>query len=234
MIKKDFHDDLIHAFVDGQVDSPTRHRVLEAMERDPKLRERIHEQQRTKDWVRSAFEGEKAPTRRLPANMYRYKNPAIYQSAASLLIGVIAFGAGWALRDTQGNWQEQVAAGSGTQQTQHVILHISESDPALFVTALDKAEWLLDTYKDADVQVEVVTNAGGLDMVRMGTSTQIKRIERLVDQYDNVKFIACTNGLDRLKKSGIKPVLIKGTIADMPAADHLLKRLQNGWTYIKI
>ena len=57
---------------------------------------------------------------------------------------------------------------------------------------------------------------------------------QLIKRYDNVRFIACSKGLQRLREQGHDVRLIEGVSANEPAADHLIQRLTEGWTLVKI
>ena len=132
-------------------------------------------------------------------------------------------------------WRRLVRAlGTSGADTPHVILHISESDENRFIAVLDKAEQILQQYQDPAVQVEVIANAGGLDLMRTASSRHTDAVKRLITAYDNVRFIACSLELKKLQEGGLDPTLIEGIHADQSAADYLIQRLTEGWTYIKI
>lgn len=226
---------ILHAYVDGELSAAEKSRLLLKMESDETLRERACDLHRTKEWVRFSFEHETAPTRTLPGIRQRLRKIPLPRLAASLLVALLAFGAGWlghSLRD--GSPPPQLVQNGTSHITQHVILHIGESDEARFSSLLAKAEQILRSYQQPGVQVEVVANAGGLDMVRTASSRHIDDIKRLIATYDNVRFIACSKGLQRLRESGMDPMVIPGVDAHEPAADHLIQRLTEGWTYIRI
>jgi len=115
-----------------------------------------------------------------------------------------------------------------------VILHIGESDDARFGALLSKASQVLEHYSAAGAQVEVITNAGGLDMVRTVSSHHVDTIKDMISRYDNVSFIACSKGLERLQKQGKDVDLIPGVLSEGPAAEHFIQRLTEGWTLIRI
>ena len=70
--------------------------------------------------------------------------------------------------------------------------------------------------------------------MRTASSHYIDRIKLLIARYDNVRFIACSRGLSKLRELGMNTTIIDGVDAHAPAADHLIERLTEGWTYIKI
>jgi intracellular sulfur oxidation DsrE/DsrF family protein len=80
----------------------------------------------------------------------------------------------------------------------------------------------------------VIATGGGLGLLRSDLSPYTRRISDMIEQYDNVRFFACSRGLDRLRKQGVEPRLIPGVSSDAAGADHLIERLHHGWTYILI
>jgi hypothetical protein len=46
--------------------------------------------------------------------------------------------------------------------------------------------------------------------------------------------VACANTIKRLQEKGVDVPLIDRTHARETAIDHVVARLRNGWTYIKI
>ncbi len=226
-------DNILHAYIDGELDSRAKHELLLRMEDDSRLRERICELRHTKEWVKFSFENAVPPSGSGPLRRRRYGWSAA-RIAASLLLTVAAFAAGWASHDWRTQAMEQLALDGTSFESRHVILHIAVSDPNRFRQVLDRAERLMKRYSDSGIQVEVIANGGGLDLMRTSTSPFRQRILDIMARYRNVRFFACSNGLKRLRETGLDPILIEGVQARMPAADLLIQRLTEGWTYIRV
>jgi intracellular sulfur oxidation DsrE/DsrF family protein len=226
---------ILHAYIDGELEPQAKSRLLIQMENNEAIRARACELQRTKEWVKSSFEGETAPTRTLPGIRWRLRHTSPFHIAASLLIAVMAFGAGWSghsLRD--GTPTPVIVQDTANNEAPHVILHISDADESRFVKVLERTEMLLLKYRNTGAQIEVVANSGGLDLMRTASSHHVDRIKLLIARYDNVRFIACSRGLGKLRELGMNTAVIDGVDAHAPAADHLIERLTEGWTYIRI
>ena len=225
-------DPLLHAYVDNELDTAERRHTLLQIETDPVVREQVCELQRTKDWVKFSFAGERAPTRTLPGNGRSRWRPAV-NVAASIILLLSAFVAGWQGHNLRMQGQPAVAQAPGPQM-QHVILQIGVADNVRFSALLARTEQILRDYTSKGIQVEVLANAGGLDMVRTVTSQHIEIIRRLIERYANVHFIACAKGLEMLQQQGQDARLIQGVSANEPAADYLIRRLTENWTLIQI
>ena len=88
-------EQLLHAFVDGELDQAAKSRVLAMMQDDHSIRERVSELRNAKEWIKVSFEGEYAPTRTLPGERQRPWDMPLLKVAASVLLLVSVFAAGW-------------------------------------------------------------------------------------------------------------------------------------------
>jgi len=225
---------ILHAYVDGELSTRDKQRMLSRLETDERSRRRVCDLQRTKEWVRFSFEGEQAPTRTMPGTRRRAWSHGVIRVAASIALLLLMFGAGWVGHSLQDGGTRQLALDDIVPGMQHVILQIGESNEERFDSLLKKTAELLDRYTAQGIQVEVVTNAGGLDLVRTVSSHHIDSIKRLISKYRNVRFIACSKGLQRLREQGRDVSVIDGVYTDESAADHLIQRLTEGWTLVRI
>jgi intracellular sulfur oxidation DsrE/DsrF family protein len=225
---------ILHAYVDGELSTRDKQRMLSRLEADERSRRRVCELQRTKEWVRFSFEAEKAPTRTLPTSRRRIWSYGVIRAAASVALLVLMFGAGWFGHGMHSSGSRQAALDDIVPKTQHVILQIGQSSEKRFDALLKKTREILDKYSSRGIQVEVVTNGGGLDLVRTASSHHIASIRRLIKKYHNVRFIACSRGLQRLRAQGKDASVIAGVYTGETGADHLIRRLTEGWKLIQI
>lgn len=230
---EEFSDSLLHSFVDGQLAGDTRERLLAALEEDMGLRERVCALHRTKEWVNLAFEGVQAPRHPLPLASGGTRLIRMFGLAASVLLLTVGFLLGW-LSSTSQESISSVVLRDIQAGTHKVVLHIDRSDPSRFTEVLDSAEEMLRTYQDQGVEIDVLANAGGIDLLRADVSPYAERVARMMREHENLQFIACTNTLQRLREKGITPVLIDRTQQDSTAVEHIINRLQLGWAYIRV
>ena len=90
----------------------------------------------------------------------------------------------------------------------HVLLQVSDGDPAKFSLALDVANNLIRHYGGTDnIDVQIITFAGGVNMLtRPDSNPNFERIKSLMDS--EVTFVVCLNSLDTIKrKTGTRPVV---------------------------
>lgn len=233
MRKQTTGNDRIHAFVDGQLEGLDRARFLADLEKDANLRDQVSELQRMKEYVVHAFEDVPSPARRHTTGIRRFDwiGAGI---AATVLLGV-GFTAGRVTLPTADFPVNTISVSAPVQQdAQRMIIHVSESDPINFTDTLDRAERLLHEYEQRGIRVEVIANAGGVDLLRADVSTHLDRVQAMAASYDNLRFVACSNTMDRLNRQGIEAPLVPGTYVAPSAVEHIVERLQDGWTYIRV
>jgi intracellular sulfur oxidation DsrE/DsrF family protein len=231
---KDCNELMLQAYVDGELDAEQKQIVMAALESDAQCRNRACELRHVKEWVHFAFEDERAPEHEKATSGHRQPTFTILRAVASVALLAVVFAAGWLSNDLRRSADDRMAAQAIAPDAQHVILHIGKSDESRFEALLAKTRSILDKYSSRGVQVEVVANAGGLDLLRTSVSRHVDNIKQLISKYPNVRFIACADGLERLGGMGQDTAVIEGVYTGEPAADHLIQRLTQGWTLIRI
>jgi intracellular sulfur oxidation DsrE/DsrF family protein len=240
MNKTDYIDDLmLNAFVDGQLDAGNCETVIKAMEYDPETRERVYLVRRAKDLIKVGFEHVESPLPAVPVNKKRWLfGRSSYGLAASLLVMALGFASGilgyYGAKEL--STETSLAALTPAQKpfTDHVVLHLSESDPKQFSAALRYIKKFLVENRAPGSQIEVIANSGGLDLMRSDKSPFKAQVVAMMREHDNVHFIACANGIRNLRKQGDNPQIIQDIDTDKTAIDHIIGRLQAGWRYVKV
>lgn len=227
-----FSDELLHTYIDGELDEATRDSIRDAMHEDSGLRERMARLQHTKDMMRLAFAGAEPPVADRPVQAHNRWYQA-YGVAASLLVLAVCFGVGVLGYHAAPLLQDKYVAAAVASQPNKLVLHIGESDPERFAATLDYAEHYLREHAD-DAAVEVVTNAGGLDLLRPGMSPYESRVMELMATYKNLHFFACMNSIRNLRRQGVDPELLRPVETGQTAVDHIVNRVMEGWTYVKM
>ena len=130
------------------------------------------------------------------------------------------------------------AAGHGAYgNPPKVLIHVARDDKLQLGEALDEVEGLLRHYRDSrqDARVQVVINGKGLELVRVDTSAYADRIQKLQREFDNLTFAACQNTIDRLQREqGILVRLLPGVVVIDSGMAELMRRQNQGWTYIQV
>ena len=115
----------------------------------------------------------------------------------------------------------------------HVLLQVSDRDPAKFSLTLDVANNLIRHYGGTDhIDVQIITFAGGVDMLTTPDSNpNSERIKSLMDS--NVTFVVCLNSLDTIKRrTGTRPVVLTGTKGVQTGVAYMLEKIHEGYIQI--
>lgn len=219
----------LHAFVDRQLDSEQERRVLAAMDDNAEIRDQVARLRSAKDWMRTGF-SDAEPQQQAPAPNTR--RPRCGPGIAASLLAVIFAVSGGLVGYFYGEHQPLQLAQATDQQ--RIILHLEESNPKTFAAVLDYAETFLTEQHARGAKVEVVANASGIDMMRVGGSPYAERMQTLTRRFANLHFIACANAIHNMRKQGIPVTVLDDVDAGETAVDHIVKRLRDGWSYVKV
>jgi len=235
-------DEHINSFIDNQLDSNEKISVLNVISQDEKLREKICEIYAHKEMLKHAYENviENVNTD------YKVKRQGVNSIRAMAAALILFFGgtSGWLVHNWKdlpiGNGTTPELAGiqhiEGNSETRKVIVQIANSDPMHLNAVLDETEGLLDGYKriNRPIQVEVIANNRGLDLLRTDVTTYSKRIASMQEKYPNLNFLVCGQTLAKLRNSGTNVQLLPHTLIAKSATDQIHKRIQQGWGYVRI
>ncbi len=232
-----FSDEMINAYADGELQGNEKTEFEMALLNDLELQQSLDEIVALKSQIRSAYMGVSAPEQKQHTSVN-------YRAVMYGCLLLLAFTGGWVSSDMALQQRESLAQGDTTDESLHVsaeqpgkyILHIGTHDTDKFRHILDKAENLMAKYQDEMqlIELEIIANASGLDLFRESASPYAQRVKQLGEKYPNIRFIACTNAIERLRERGIEPDLINTVHQGPTALDQVVKRMNDGWTYIKI
>jgi uncharacterized protein len=116
----------------------------------------------------------------------------------------------------------------------HVVIQVTQNDPAIMNMALNNAENLTRYYRDKgeDIEIELVAYGPGLNMLRSDTSPVKARLEVLA--MDNMTFSACGNTLNAQAKQEKKEITLVPEARIVPAGIARIIELQEQhWTYVR-
>ena len=85
------------------------------------------------------------------------------------------------------------------------------------------------------MKLDIVTYKEGINMLRVGVSPYVGRIEEIVENNDNVSLYACQRSIAKAaKKEGKDIVMMEKAVTDKTAQELISERLKKGWIYIKV
>jgi len=240
--EKRISDEMRNAFVDGQLDAAEWGSVTGRLERDAALREDVCELRTLKDLVRHAYADPPMPRARPRGTAGPGWRTLAAASAAFAILGwlgnswwsrapVLDPASAYALR---GDWHA-LRSDWRSLEANRVLVHVSSGNREALGTALEEVEDLLRAARAdrRNVEVEIVANSSGLDLLRATASPHAQRIASLRREYSNLGLVACGQTLARLRERGQPTDLLPGTVIAPSALEQVTKRLRDGWVYVR-
>jgi len=235
-------DEMLGAFVDGQLDGPEWASVAGVIEGDEGLREEVCRLRAMKEMIRHSYA--------VPASSVRPRERHAAPRWLGLVAASLAFGlAGWfghaefsrppaldaaSAYALSGDWQTLRTDWASLQEGK-VLVHVSSAGPEALSAAVDEIEDLLRDARASNrrLQVEVVANGPGLDLLRADDATLSGRLAALRRQYPELGFVACNQTIERRRTAGQPVELVAGTVVAPSALHEVVQRLREGWIYVR-
>jgi intracellular sulfur oxidation DsrE/DsrF family protein len=237
-------DETLHAFVDGELDVAESETLMARMREDQDLAQRVCNLRSLQSMVRLAYVDPPVANGR-KSHSVPHKS-FLQRCAVGSLVLMLGLGGGWALRGFESQpvaWLSapdsgdfQMVSLEREADPNRVMLHLDSDAPAKMVAALDQAERLLNEAEKQGraMQLEVIANSHGLDLLRAGVSPYAERMAGLKRRHANLQWVACGQSVARFTKEGQQVVLLPATRVAPTAIGEIITRLQQGWTYVRV
>lgn len=237
-------DEMLHAFVDGELDVAESEALMARMREDKEVAQRVCALRSLQGMVRLAYLEPPAAAGR--AAWAAPRRQLLRRCAVGCAVLFAGLGGGWALRGLEAPTLAAPAAlVSGGYQAvslareadpNRVILHLDSAAPDRMAAVLDEAERLLDEAERQGrvMQLEVVANSRGIDLLRAGVSPHAARMARMKQRHANLQWVACGQSIARFVGEGQKVELLPATRTAPTAIGEIVTRLQEGWTYVRV
>ncbi|MBX3637072.1 MAG: hypothetical protein KF683_17020 [Rubrivivax sp.] len=236
-------DEHLNAFVDGELGPAEAAALLARLREDPVLRERITQLRLAKDLVRHAYASPPRPATRVALQHLKHsaRAPALrWRTAlASLAFGAGAL-AGWAAHDAMRGPGPELAAFAAeapvVADAGRVVLHLNSDAPDKADAVVARADELLRAARAAgrSVEIEIVVNGPGLDLLRNAGAAPALRLASLRHDHPALGLVACGQTVQKLRDAGTEVRLVPGATVASSALDQIVMRMQQGWTYVRI
>jgi intracellular sulfur oxidation DsrE/DsrF family protein len=236
-------DEYLNSYIDNQLDQAEKARAFDTIRQDESLKEKVCELRAIKEAMQQAYHQPPAYKNRLKK---KYRPIKIkFEALAACFILCIAGATGWLSHAwlNPSNNQELTTSAFQIEQannpiaeTRKVVVLLSNAHPAKIKAALDETEGLLDSYKQShqQIQVELIANKLGVNLLRAHTSNDSTRIEQMQKKYPNLSFMVCGQTINKMQTKGENVQLLPQISIATSAADQINRRLHQGWGYIKI
>lgn len=234
--------EMLNALLDDELSADERAQLLARLHEDKVLSAEFCELRMVKDAVQLAHMDVQQPKR----NQGRQRRIQWFSIAAALALFVfgILLGGGvvkqqqseqrFAILDPQGYGQAPALA---ENEEMRIVFHLTHPDIIAADDLLDEVEVVLEQYQQQSkpLRIEVVANNEGLNVFRKGLTVHAERIAEMSQTYPNLTFVACQNTIQRLNvEDGIEVVLIPQAEVTKSGVNHVARRQQEGWAYIRL
>ncbi|MBW8371621.1 MAG: hypothetical protein K0M66_11725 [Thiobacillus sp.] len=237
-------DETLHAFVDGELDVAESETLIARIRDDKELAQRVCALRSLQSMVRLAYA--EPPRAMGRTSMALPRRQLMQRCAFGCLVLLAGLSGGWALRSLESPVVAgaPVAAVAGYQTVSltraadpnRIMLHLDSAAPERMLAALDQAERLLDEAERQGraMQIEVIANSRGIDLLRAGHSPYAARMARMSQRHANLHWVACSQTIARFANEGQKVELLPATRTAPTAIGEIVTRLQQGWTYVRV
>lgn len=210
----------LNAFVDDQLNSADRSRVLEAMGRDENLQKRVAEIQQTRNLLRHAYTQVPQPPQTKTLSLSWQK-----QAIAASALAAFGFVGGWLVHTLPFN---HLLAANAVAQPKGVVIQVSEADPAKWEMALLSSRNVRKAYGDKGVGVEIVAYGPGLKMLHHDSVVTAGLQEAALN---GVKLIACGSSMSMTRTTRAQ---LHSVVEIVPAGIvEIMERQRDGYAYVR-
>jgi len=240
-----FSDELLNAYIDGEISTEDEISILEAMQQDTALVKRVNELKRVKLLVCSTYK-----TNSIDNSTSKNKMNIPLSFAASILLTIGILG-GWSSHKyytnnetsinivSENNIPKDNVQGNNVSKykTWNIVLHVNTNDEYIQKTILDETESLLESFKESNekVKVEIVAYGRGVFLFDSEKSKYKDRLSSLKDNFSNLSYAVCGRTVKRLEKVGGRKInLISKMTVARSGIYQIIKRQKQGWNYIRI
>jgi uncharacterized protein len=227
----------LNAFVDGELDPGAAARVLAAIDGNDQLKHETCTLRALRDQLRHTYD-----LKRLGSGVAGRRESATrwYHGLAAALLLVAGGLAGWQGQafyqgDSELGWERLVQI-QPQGDARRLILHVGDSNQVRFDNTIDEARDMLEAAraKRQHVQIEILANGPGLNLLRTNTATAAGKLAQLQAEFPDLALVACGQGLQRLKVQGADVRLLPGVKTADSALDEIVRRMHQGWAYLRV
>ena len=238
--KCEISDELLNAYIDGELSVEDQTDVVMALRRNPQISEQLCQLRVLKEMLKVAYQEPPQSQHQQVLEMAQFGLRQSKAAIAASIFFVVVLGLGLLGGFQYAQYGQPVSPNlvqlnPAIEQNQHILLHIGTNKHERIQLALDNAEHLLNSFaaNEKKVEVQILVNAEGINMLNTDSSPYIERIRDLSQRFENVAFLACQRSIERQLLKGVEVHLVKEASVIPEALQAIVNRLENGWVYIR-
>jgi len=242
-----YSDEHINAYIDGELDTDERARLLFDEQHDAALSQRINDARVLKEKVQLAY----ADLSTAGITRGPIKRSTLFNSKRSLVAGIaiLLITTAFVLPAIIGNndivvakqlikntpllQADAIAKTIGSRKK--VVINISQYQANDFDNTLKNIENILQEHRDdSTFKIELVAHKAGLKALDTKTSRHVEQITLLTKRFDSFDVVACAKSMADLATAGDPIQLMKSILITPSAAEQIARRTSQGWMYLKL
>lgn len=238
-------DEILNAFIDNELDLEEHNQIVQIAQYDTSLSERINNAQNLKLLVRAAkipISIKEAPINSEYPQLIQNQFTKPYYLIASIILIVCATlfsstGENYNRKsyDSTYNNKDLLQIATQFKKDLKIVLDIKSSNSEQVNDLFNFIEYVSQTAKHNDMQIEIVLSSSGIKILQEGVSAHAKTIQEIGKNNKNVTFIACQKSLQKLQRSSNKPIkIIKEAMLVSSGPIWSKNRKQQGWSSLTI
>ena len=241
--KKQYSDEHLNAFIDGELDAVEKAEILDAVRHDAELSQRVCKLQKLHNLIQLSYQSVEIPEHHKTTGDLTQSAKLKWFAAASFFLAIGSI-AGWISHQTMSSDSlidiaqvTHTPAATNNAEQWKLMLHVSTANPNRLNIVLNEAEALLEEYAKSSrkLELEILANSEGLALVSNNGKGYNKRLQNLQQKYENLAVMVCGETLKRIQRTqGKKLKLLPNTNVVSSAISQVVKRQQSGWSYIRI
>lgn len=251
--KEHFSDEILNAYVDGELAPEDSARISAAMKTDDILRRRVADIQKIGELVRAAFEEVSPPVRQPQQQPHRFAVASLWRAAATIAFVSLTGLLGWHIYDhhvdrpsiqalhVADNKHQQIPEKQVdvAQDAVKVMFHVGRGDTKLFDNVISETDRLLSNYDDPKwpVVIRIIASHGGLSLFKTSLTEHAKRVREIkLKHNDRVEFVGCGETYNQWKVNNTETEtdLLPEMLMVDSGVFELLRRQKQGWTLVTI
>ncbi len=229
-----FSDEMLNSYIDGELGDDDARLLLEQLQYDDALSERLAHLREIKDMLKMSYAGIEPPQQCAPCEGWRI--PKSVAAGVLLLLGA-AIGWNASSLTSPPSIYNQFAGKQSADGVWRIVMHANLSDEFMQNAMLEETENFLRTFKqnNQEAEVEIVAYGAGLSLLMADRSAHAERIASMQHQYKNLRFTACKRTMARMAEVLHDDIeLLPDTYVATSGISQILKRQQEGWHYIRL
>lgn len=244
-----YSEEKLNEFVDGELTPEEDDEIIQAMNHDPELYQRVNDIKQIRSMYQMAFDNSDKENKENKENSIKPRLPLGLKKAlaASLLLSLGGL-FGWFTGNAAGPVNPIASypppyltlsdlKSEATSSELRAIVRFSNEDVKELSAKLDQIESLLKDYRSRNkpAQIDVVVHAKAFSILQPDKSPLESRILELQQKYKELQFVACGNTYKRLglDKKG-KEALLPNVYVASSAIEHIIHRVKDRWSYLEI